>query len=221
MENILNKKLHIKPGLIIAIINPPAGFLAKLNPLPENVTILTKISSSCDFIQYFVTSIAGLEKALRVIKTAIKSGGNIWISYQKQSSKVKTDINRDTTLPILREYGFKAVSIISIDDNWSALRIKPFDSISVKKSEKGKDVNTDKYIDKEKRIISPPEDLQAELKKNKKAADLFNSLAFTHKKEYVQWILDSKKEETRSKRVKGTVEMLLKGAKNPSDKPAK
>lgn len=63
----------------------------------------------------------------------------------------------------------------------------------------------------------PPEDLEAELGKNKKALSVFNSLAFTHKKEYVLWILEAKREQTRNNRVKATVAMLVKGNKNPYD----
>ena len=104
MENILNKKLHLKPGLILAIINAPEGYLNKLQPLPENVTISNEILSNCDFIQYFVSNVADLEKALPVCKTAVKEGGSIWISYKKQSSKIKTDLNRDMSFPILDKH---------------------------------------------------------------------------------------------------------------------
>jgi uncharacterized protein YdeI (YjbR/CyaY-like superfamily) len=52
------------------------------------------------------------------------------------------------------------------------------------------------------------------LKKNKAAANAFDSLAFTHKKEYLEWIISAKKEETRSKRVGETIERLTKGWKN-------
>jgi hypothetical protein len=219
MENILNKKLHLKPGLILAVINAPEGYLNKLQPLPENVTISNIIISNCDFIQYFVSNIADLEKALPVCKKAVKQSGSIWISYQKQSSKVKTDLNRDISFPILEKYGFMGVTLISIDETWSAFRIKPVTDNTVKKSVK--DAGFKKYIDKENRIITPPEDLQKELKKSTKAAEFFNTLAFSNKKEYVQWILDAKREDTRNKRVRGTIAMLLKALKNPFDKSGK
>ena len=60
-----------------------------------------------------------------------------------------------------------------------------------------------------------PGDLAAGLKKNKAAANAFDSLAFTHKKEYLEWIISAKKEETRSKRVGETIERLTKGWNNP------
>ncbi len=46
----------------------------------------------------------------------------------------------------------------------------------------------------------------------------FDALAWTHKKEYVEWILAAKRDETLANRVNGTIERLRKGPKNPSDK---
>ena len=97
---------------------------------------------------------------------------------------------------------------------WTAFRIKPVSDIA--EPGKTKTNNYSDYIDANKRIITPPEDFQEELDKNKKALEFFNTLSFTNKKEYVVWILDSKKEETRNKRLHATIEKLLKGAKNPS-----
>ena len=57
--------------------------------------------------------------------------------------------------------------------------------------------------------------MAAALKKNKKATDYFNTLSFTNKKEYVEWIVTAKREETRKERVDGTIERLVKNWKNP------
>jgi len=53
------------------------------------------------------------------------------------------------------------------------------------------------------------------MKKNLDARLFFNELSFTNKKEYVEWIVSAKRQETRQERVKGTIERLLKGWKNP------
>ncbi|MGA7719582.1 MAG: YdeI/OmpD-associated family protein [Ignavibacteriaceae bacterium] len=215
MENILNKKLHIKSGLILVVLNSPEGYLARLKPLPQKAAISEKIIKNCDFIQYFVSSVADLEKALPVCRNSIKDGGSIWITYPKKSSKIKTDLNRDISFPVLKKNGFTGVAIVSIDETWSAFRIKPVPLTGTKNSVSVSPDNFRKYVNKEKRIITPPEDLQKEFHKNKKAFELFNSLAFSHKKEYVLWILEAKRDDTRAKRIKGTIELLLKGSKNP------
>jgi hypothetical protein len=65
--------------------------------------------------------------------------------------------------------------------------------------------------DTEPRVIEIPEDLMKELKKDKEAQAFFDKLSYTHQKEYVNWITEAKKEETRRSRITKTVEMLKKG----------
>jgi len=67
--------------------------------------------------------------------------------------------------------------------------------------------------DTEPRLIEIPADLMKELKKDKEAKALFEKLSYTHQKEYVSWITEAKKEETRQARVLKTIEMLRKGKK--------
>ena len=50
-----------------------------------------------------------------------------------------------------------------------------------------------------------------ELKKNKKAAAFYNTMPPSHKKEYLQWILEAKRDETRLKRVRQAIDMLSEG----------
>jgi uncharacterized protein YdeI (YjbR/CyaY-like superfamily) len=67
-------------------------------------------------------------------------------------------------------------------------------------------------------VVTAPKDLQKLLAKNTRARAVFEPLAFSHKREYVTWIVEAKKPETRAARLTKTVEMLAKGKKNPSDK---
>ena len=65
--------------------------------------------------------------------------------------------------------------------------------------------------DLEERVIEIPKDLMKELKKDKEARAFFDKLSYTHRKEYVNWVTEAKKEETRQNRIIKTVEMLKKG----------
>ncbi|MFN7012686.1 MAG: YdeI/OmpD-associated family protein [Bacteroidia bacterium] len=49
------------------------------------------------------------------------------------------------------------------------------------------------------------------LKKNKEALKTFESFSNSHKREYIQWITNAKKEETRISRMEKAIEMLSKG----------
>jgi len=71
------------------------------------------------------------------------------------------------------------------------------------------------FVDPKTKTVTVPDDLSAAFKKNKPQQEIFNSLSFSHKKEYIEWIVSAKKEETRKKRIEGTIERLGKGWKNP------
>ena len=67
--------------------------------------------------------------------------------------------------------------------------------------------------DTEPRVLEIPKDLLKELKKDKDAKAFFDKLAYTHQKEYVTWINEAKRDETRQARVAKTIGMLKKGKK--------
>jgi hypothetical protein len=61
------------------------------------------------------------------------------------------------------------------------------------------------------REVLVPDDLAALLAKDKPAKAFFDRLSFTHRKEYVRWITEAKKEETRSRRLTKAIEMMKAG----------
>ena len=64
---------------------------------------------------------------------------------------------------------------------------------------------------KPKAPLKVPDDLAAALKKNKKARETFEGFSPTHRREYVEWITEAKREETRAKRLASTLEWLAEG----------
>jgi hypothetical protein len=82
----------------------------------------------------------------------------------------------------------------------------------------GDHVQVEIELDTEERVVEIPTALKKELTKNAVAKKFFDSLSYTNRKEYALWISDAKKEETRLKRLQATVEKLLAGKKNPTEK---
>ena len=72
--------------------------------------------------------------------------------------------------------------------------------------------------DTEPRVVDVPDDLGALLEPRPELKAYFDGLAYTHQKEYVRWITEAKKTETRERRLHKTIEMLESKKKNPSDK---
>lgn len=86
----------------------------------------------------------------------------------------------------------------------------------------GKQVGDTVHIVLEKdtaeRVVEAPPALQQLLDKNGQAKQFFDSLSFTNRKEYARWISEAKREETLQKRLESTLDKLLAGKKNPSEK---
>lgn len=72
----------------------------------------------------------------------------------------------------------------------------------------GEAVRVTLEADTEERTVEVPAELAAVFTKDKALRKAFESLSFTHRREYVNYILEAKKEETRLRRVEKVVEML-------------
>jgi hypothetical protein len=75
----------------------------------------------------------------------------------------------------------------------------------------GDDVTVILEPETEPRVIEVPSDLQEALQKDKSAREFFDSLSYTHRREYVNYLLEAKRPETRLKRVDKVIEMLRQG----------
>lgn len=64
---------------------------------------------------------------------------------------------------------------------------------------------------KDPNSIKPPADLVAAMKKNKKALAAYEGFAYSHRKEYVEWITEAKREETRKQRIATAIEWMAEG----------
>lgn len=117
----LVKKLLLKPGFRSIVLNPPNGYLPKLSSLP----VESELNGKFDFVHLFVRNKEEAELMGPKAVEAVKPEGVLWISYPKSSSKIKTDINRDKGWDSIKAMGFVGVSMISIDETWSAMRFRP------------------------------------------------------------------------------------------------
>lgn len=121
----LAQKLQIKPGQRVRLINSPRGYASRLGALPAGAVLVKKQGAAADVIQLFVDSRAELEALLGQAKAALAGPkASLWVTYYKGTSKIETDIHRDSINAYAKTLGLEGVAMISIDDDWSALRLK-------------------------------------------------------------------------------------------------
>lgn len=77
----------------------------------------------------------------------------------------------------------------------------------------GDEVSVSLVEDKEERTVDIADDIIIVFKKNPEAKVLFDKMSYTHKKEYIRWIEDAKKQETRENRKIKMIQMILDGKK--------
>jgi len=72
----------------------------------------------------------------------------------------------------------------------------------------GDEIKVSVEVDVEERVIAVPAELKRLFKSDKAAKSAFEKLSYTHQKEYVKWIEEAKKDETRQSRIVKTIKML-------------
>ena len=115
------QKLLIRENYNVFLLNEPEDYRAKLGNLPQGVVISTSASHKpFNLIQFFATSKSDLLRHLPLLKSLLDKNGLIWVTYPKGIK----EINRDVIRELAQTAGLQAVSLISVDEKWSALRLK-------------------------------------------------------------------------------------------------
>lgn len=125
-ESALAKKLKLKPGQRGALISAPDGYASKLKPLPEGAKLAEKLTGKFDWVQAFVNDKAELDKLMPRLRGALADESMLWISFPKGSSKIQTDLTRDKGWDALKETDLRFITLVSVDDMWSAFAFRPY-----------------------------------------------------------------------------------------------
>lgn len=133
MAETLIKKLGIKPNQKLLILNAPEGYIESLNDLPAGVEISTSGDGPFEFVQVFAYKKTDVDTYTPQAIQAIKTSGLLWFAYPKKSSKIKTDIHRDSGWEALIAAGWDEIKLIALDDMWSAMRFRPVEDIKRQK----------------------------------------------------------------------------------------
>ena len=207
MDPSLFKKFQLKEEFSVLMLNSNPD----IHPLFDGIRLEFSGAGdhSYDSVIFFAKEETDISETLPVADTNRKPKGQLWLTYPKKSGGIPTELNRDITAGIVDRLGFDPVRLISLNKDWSCLRL-------VKKSEREKPSKFGQDppgVDRKTKTVVPPDDLQKELDANPTARTFFEGLAYSHKREYVAWIHEAKKPETRERRIQKTIELLTAGKK--------
>lgn len=118
----LAKKLGIKEGSRVALVNAPKDFQSELGELPQKVEFVKRLTKSLDLVLFFVLSERALARDFAKLAEKLVADGMIWIAWPKKSSGVTTDLSFERVQRIGLDAGLVDVKICAIDETWSGLK---------------------------------------------------------------------------------------------------
>ena len=122
-------KLGIKPGARLRVGGSGAGAAhGSIGSLPDGVTLQSE--GEADIVLLFAESLAEVDRAIDQLYRATAPGGRLWVAYRKGAGRKQPNpevppLHRDTLQSLLAEHGLQGVTLVALDDVWSALRVRP------------------------------------------------------------------------------------------------
>ena len=120
-EKTIADKMYLKNAKSLAVLNATAHPRV-VEQLPQSLVV--EGDAPAEVVVLFALNRDQLEKFLPEALARLGEKGSLWIAYLKQTASKATDINRDSINAYAKENGVTGVAMISMDSDWSALRLK-------------------------------------------------------------------------------------------------
>jgi hypothetical protein len=118
----VSRKLGIKEGRRVLLLDPPIGFARKLEPLPEGASVALKPVSQMDLVVLFASSRAVLGELFPKARHVLAPRGAIWAAWPHKSSGFFTDLSQELVRSVGLAAGMTDDKSASLDEIWEALR---------------------------------------------------------------------------------------------------
>jgi hypothetical protein len=118
----LVRKLGLKPGWRLAVLQGPDHIEQLLGELPRGLRIVRGLGGGIDAAWMFVVARSDLERRLPDVLRRLGPDGTLWISWPKRASGVPTDITEHVLRDVVLPTGWVDIKVAAVDETWSALR---------------------------------------------------------------------------------------------------
>lgn len=118
----LPKKLGIKDGFQVRLIEAPSEVVAELKSSLEKCKLARDTKTPLDFAMLFTKTAASLKKEFTQLTENLALAGMLWISWPKKTSGVPTDLNENIVRDIGLAAGLVDVKVCAVTDVWSGLK---------------------------------------------------------------------------------------------------
>lgn len=119
------RKLGLNPGMRALILAAPPEYLKLLTAQADGLTVSSRADGTYQFVQVFATRLSEISGFAKKLPKVAAPNALVWISYPKKTSGTDSNLSRDIIREAVSVVGWRAVSIIALDETWSALRFRP------------------------------------------------------------------------------------------------
>jgi hypothetical protein len=121
----LARKLGIKSGHVLALLEAPPGFADLLAPLPQDTRTQLSLEGGgpFDVVVCFTTRREALVRYVAEVRPVLAAAGGLWVAWPKRASKVPTEVTEDTVREVALPTGLVDNKVCAIDETWSGLRL--------------------------------------------------------------------------------------------------
>ena len=118
----LPRKLGIREGSRLLLVDAPADFAATLGDLPPGVDLVEAGAGAVDVAILFALGAATVRARFADLAASLEPAGGLWIAWPKRSSGVATELDENVVREIGLADGLVDNKVCAIDATWSGLR---------------------------------------------------------------------------------------------------
>ena len=118
----LARRLGIRSGARLAIVDPPGRFREELIPLPDGVEEVTLEEGDLDCIVLFTRDRGELASSLPTAVRAMNAGCSLWLAWPKQLSGYTSDLTAEVIQAAGMRYGLLSARRLALGDAWTGMR---------------------------------------------------------------------------------------------------
>ena len=119
----LPKKLGIKPGFTVAVVDGPDHLEQLLVPMPEDVTLRVGARGKPEVSLVFCRTESALKKRVEQLWKLSFPDRSVWVCWPKKSSDLFIDLTEDGVRANVLGRGLVDVKVCAIDNDWSGLKL--------------------------------------------------------------------------------------------------
>jgi hypothetical protein len=119
----LVKKLGLKAGMTVQVIDAPRGYEQIVSDLPAALRFVSRPGATTNLVHLFVSKEHRLQTMLASLREKLSADVVLWVSWPKKGSGVVSEVDENAVRRIALPLGWVDVKVCAVDAVWSGLKL--------------------------------------------------------------------------------------------------